>query len=101
MCVCLFVCLSVAQHLLESVVAVGIALIAAVFVEDVGLVFMFTGAVTSSLVSFVVPCVLFLRCHTVPGRTSLDLALAWAVLALGVVMGTVGLAAACMQAVSA
>ena len=86
------------QHLMETVSVVAVALVAAVFVEDVGMVFTFTGAVTSSMVSFIVPSVLYLWCHTVPGRTWLDVQLARAVLVLGLVIATVGLGAAMYQA---
>ena len=49
------------QLLLETVLPFGVALITAVFVTDVGLVFSFLGAVTAAATSFVYPGLLFAK----------------------------------------
>ena len=82
------------QHVLETVVPIGGALIVAMFVSNVATVFSFTGAVTSSATSFIIPCVLFLRCTKLSDRSHRDVVTAWTILGLGLTIATIGLASA-------
>jgi hypothetical protein len=50
--------------------------------------------VTSSLTSFILPALLFLRCRKVQGKSQLEVRAAWAVLGLGCTIAVLGFASA-------
>ena len=81
------------QRMVESSAPLAVVLAIALFVDNVGLVFSFVGAVTTSMISFVVPSVLFLRSKALVDKSRTELALAWLALGTGVMLSTVGLAA--------
>ena len=89
------------QHLVETVVPVGASLIISIFVDNVGLVFSFIGAVTACAISFIIPGILFLRSQRLKDRTAGDVAVAWGVFALGITVACVGFGCAVAGAVKA
>ena len=59
----------------------------------------FTGAVTSSLISFILPALLFLRCQKVQGKSQREVAGAWAVLGLGCAIAVFGFVSALQRTI--
>jgi hypothetical protein len=62
-------------------------------------VFGFTGAVTSSLISFILPGLLFLRCPKVYDKSAREVAGSWAVLGIGCTIAVFGFVSAMQRAV--
>ena len=82
--------LSSAQHLVETILPVGAALVVAIFVTDVGIVFSFIGSVTATYISFIMPGYIFLQSPSLKDRSPLDVAAGWAIVAFGILVALAG-----------
>lgn len=84
-------------HVIESVLPLGAALLVAMVVTDVGLVFSFVGSVSAATTSFILPALLFLK-STKVAKSGLEVLGAFAILAIGLVTFVAGIISAVKDA---
>lgn len=84
-------------HVIESVLPLGAALLVAMVVTDVGLVFSFVGSVSAATTSFILPSLLFLK-STKVAKSGLEVAGAYGILIIGLVTFVAGIISAAKDA---